>query len=48
MAYNLMKSLIKRNKKTKEQLTKMANVYYAADQLSETEYAEIMGMINSI
>lgn len=45
MAYKLMKILIKNSKKTKEQLTKMANVYYAAGQLTDEEYTEVMGLI---
>lgn len=48
MAYNLMLSLIKRNKKTKAQLTKMANVYVAAGQLTEEEYMELMELINAM
>lgn len=45
MAYNLMKNLIKNKKKTPAQLTKMANVYYAANQLNDEEYMEIMELI---
>lgn len=45
MGYNLMKALIKGGKKTTAQLTKYANVYYAAGQLSEEEYMEIMELI---
>lgn len=48
MAYNLMKALIKKGKKTPAQLTKMANVYFAADQLTEEEYAEIIEMIKAM
>lgn len=48
MAYKLMKILIKNPKKTKEQLTKMVNVYYAARQLTDEEYTEIMELINAI
>lgn len=48
MAYNLMLSLIKRGKKTKAQLTKMANVYVAAGQLTEEEYMEVMELINAM
>jgi len=45
MAYNLMKTLVKNKLKTKAQLTKMANVYFAAGQLNEDEYMEIMALI---
>lgn len=48
MAYNLMKALIKGKKKTQAQLIKMANVYYAADQLNDEEYMEIMELINAM
>lgn len=48
MAYNLMKVLINGKKKTKARLTKMANVYYAASQLTDEEYAEIMEMIEAM
>lgn len=48
MAYNLMISLIKRGKQTKAQLTKKANVYYAAEQLNDDEYTEIMELIGAI
>lgn len=48
MAYNLMKILIKGKKKTKAQLTKMANVYFAAGQLNEDEYMEIMELIEAM
>lgn len=48
MAYNLMLSLIKKGKKTKAQLTKMANVYVAAGQLTEEEYMEVMERINAM
>ena len=45
MAYNLLKGLIKNKRKTAAQLTKMANVYYAAEQLKDEEYMEIMELI---
>jgi hypothetical protein len=46
MAYKLMKTLINRATQTKEQLTKKANVYYAAGQLSDDEYTEIIEILN--
>ncbi len=48
MAYNLMVSLIKKGKKTPAQLTKLANTYFAAGQLTEDEYTEIMEMISNM
>lgn len=48
MGYTLLKSLIKRGKKTKAELTKLANVYLAAGQLTEDEYMEIMELINAM
>lgn len=48
MGYRLMTALIKGGRKTKAQLTKMANVYYAAGQLSDEEYTEIMEIINAM
>lgn len=48
MGYNLLKSLIKRGKKSKAELTRLANVYVAAGQLTEEEYMEIMELINAM
>lgn len=48
MAYNLMKLLIKGGKKTTEELTKKANVYYAAGQLTDDEYTEVMYAIGNM
>lgn len=48
MGYNLMKLLIKGGKKTKAELVKKANVFYAAGQLSDEEYMEIMELVNAI
>ena len=48
MGYSLLKSLIKRGKKSKAELTRLANVYVAAGQLTEDEYMEIMELINAM
>lgn len=48
MGYSLLKSLINRGKKTKAELTRLANVYVAAGQLSQDEYMEIMELINEM
>ena len=43
-----MKILVKNHKKTTEELTKKANVFYAAGQLTDKEYTEVMKLINEI
>lgn len=48
MAYNLLKAQIARGKMTKANLTKKANVFYMAGQLSDDEYTEIMELINAM
>ena len=48
MGYGLLKSLIKRGKKSKAELTRLANVYVAAGQLTEDEYMEVMELINAM
>ena len=45
MAYKLMLNLINKGKKTKERLATMANVYYAAGQLNDTEYEKVIALI---
>ena len=45
MVYNLMLSLIKAKRKSKEELTKKANVFYAAGQLTDEQYTEIIGKL---
>ena len=46
MAYKIMKNLIANGKMTNEELFNMADVYYAAGRLTETEYSEIIDQIN--
>lgn len=46
--YNLMMNVIKRGKLSKEELTKKANVFYVAGQLTDEEYTEIMQLINDM
>lgn len=48
MAYSLMIGQIKRGKMSKAELTKKANVFYMAGQLSDEEYTEIIGLINEM
>lgn len=48
MGYTLMKALINNRKHTKERLTTMANVYYAAGQLNDEQYMEVMELINAM
>lgn len=47
MAYTLMKKLITMGK-SKDYLTRKANVYYAADQLTDAQYAELMTEIEAL
>lgn len=48
MAYNLLKSQIKRGKMSKAELVKKANVFYMAGQLSDDEYTEIISLIEAM
>jgi len=48
MAYTLLKQQIAKGKMSKAALTKKANVFYMAGQLSDEEYAEIMELINAM
>lgn len=48
MAYSLMLTQIKRGKMSKAELTKKANVFYMAGQLSDDEYTEIMKLIDEM
>lgn len=41
MAYRIMKKLIQDQRKGKEELSKMADVYFAAGRLTEDEYMDI-------
>jgi hypothetical protein len=43
-----MKTLINRGTQSKETLTKKANVYYAANQLNDEQYEEIMNLISEL
>lgn len=45
MAYRIMKVLVSNKNRSKEELQNMADVYYAAGRLTETQYTEIIGMI---
>lgn len=48
MAYKLLKSQIQKRRMSKEELTKKANVYYMAGQLTDNEYTEIMELIDAM
>lgn len=48
MGYNLMLQLIRIGKKSKEELTMYANVYFAAGQMTSEQYMEIMAIINAM
>ena len=45
-AYTCMKVLIKTGKRTRDELLDMADVYYAAGRLDDTQYTEIITLIN--
>lgn len=45
MAYNLLKALVKKGTQSAAELTKKANVYFAAGQLTAEEYTEVMALI---
>ncbi len=47
-AYDLMKILIKAKRKTKAELMKYAEAYYKTKKLKETEYTEIVGLIEAM
>lgn len=44
-AYELIKLLIKHNRKTKEELTAYCDAYLATGKLSEDEYEELLGYL---
>lgn len=46
--YLLLKRAIERKSQTAESLTKKATVFYMADQITETEYNEIIGLISAL
>lgn len=48
MAYNLLKALIKKGTQSAAALTKKANVYFAAGQLTDEEYTEIVELIEAM
>lgn len=47
MAYKLMKRLVALNRKSKDELLNMADVYYAAGRLTDDQYTEIIGLVNA-
>ena len=46
MAYQLLKQLIKRNHRTKDELLRMAEIYHAAGRLSDEQYTELTNSIH--
>lgn len=46
MAYRIMNSLISNGTKTKDELSEMADVYYAAGRLTKKQYNEITKLID--
>lgn len=47
MAYQLLKQLIKRNRRTKDELLRMAEIYHAAGRLSDEQYTELTDSIRT-
>ncbi len=46
MAYQLLKQLIKLNRRTKDELLRMAAIYHAAGRLSDEQYTELTDSIH--
>ncbi|MCM1218043.1 MAG: hypothetical protein NC548_26455 [Lachnospiraceae bacterium] len=46
MAYKIMKNLVQRGNRTREELLDMADVYFAAGRLTKEQYEEIVRQIN--
>lgn len=47
MAYQLLKQLIKLNRRTKGELLRMAEIYHAAGRLSDEQYTELTDSIHA-
>ncbi|ASN72266.1 hypothetical protein 10S12_4 [uncultured Caudovirales phage] len=47
MLYNLLKNLIEKNHYEKEDMINKLNVFFAFSQITEEEYQELMGKVNS-
>lgn len=47
MAYQLLKQLIKLNRRTKDELLRMAEIYHAAGRLSGEQYTELTDSIHA-
>lgn len=45
MAYRIMTNLIQNSAKSKEELMRMVDVYYAAGRLAEEQYIELVAEI---
>ena len=48
MAYTIMLRLISLNRKSKEELLNMADVYFAAGRLNADQYTEIVEKVNAL
>lgn len=47
--YNVLKKLIEKHfYQTKEEALEKVNVFYACNQLTDEEYAELMALINEV
>lgn len=47
IAYKILKKLNSDKAKPKEEILKMADVYYAAGRISEEEYGDIISLIST-
>ncbi len=48
MLYNLLKNLITNNYFTKEDMTNKLNVFMLYNQVTETQYAELIAIVNPV
>ena len=48
MLYNLLKNLIEKNYYEKEDMINKLNVFFAFNQITQEQYAELMAKVNPI
>ena len=47
MLYNLLKNLITNKRFTKEDMTNKLNVFFTFNQITETQYEELLELVNN-
>ena len=47
MLYSLLKNLITNKRFTKEDMTNKLNVFFTFNQITEVQYTELLGLVNS-